>query len=191
MLTVVWPFHLALAEGVEVYLPVAWTAAASTYVLGAASLPVMWLGATSGFVLIVVLDRAGLVRATGLAAENVRRWRGEPFDASSGVDGNLRHFTNLGENAVRVAAIAGVRALAPGASPFLWVAVAEAAAAAWLRVVPIPGRMAPARMRARIARALGRDVLIATQLPAEPGARFEVRVPREPAAITARRRAAR
>lgn len=163
ILTAVWPFHIALAEGVEIYLPVTWTAAASAYVLGAACLPVYWVAALLGFGLIVVLDRLGVVSATGLAAENIKRWRGEPFDAGSGVDGNLRHFTIMSENAVRLGTVAVAHAAVPDVALPAVVALAEGVVILWLRVLPIPGRMAPRRMRARIADALGHEALLATE----------------------------
>jgi signal transduction histidine kinase len=162
VLTIEWPFCIRLADGVEVYFPVMWTAAASAYVLGPVALPVYWLAALFGFALIVVLDQRGVVPAVGLAAESARRYRGEPFALDSVVDGDLRHFLLLSELAVRVAAYALASHLE--LSVFPSVAIAELAVVLWDRVVPIPGRMAPARTRARLAAALGADLVIATRL---------------------------
>src|SRR5262249_16853199 len=46
VLTCEWPFHLQLAEGIEIYPPAEWTSASAAYVLGFAVLPVFWLSAT-------------------------------------------------------------------------------------------------------------------------------------------------
>jgi signal transduction histidine kinase len=159
---VTWPFCIRLTEGVEIYLPVTWTSAAAAYVLGPAVLPVYWIAALLGFVLIVLLDGAAVVPATGLAAESARRYRAEPYAAESIVDGDLRHSLSLSEHAVRVAAAAGARAA--GLSMLGSVFVAEAAVGLWLRMAPVPGRMAPARTRARLAAALGHDMPAATAL---------------------------
>src|SRR6185436_2235074 len=71
VLTLAWPFCIQLTEGVEIYLPVNWTAAAAAYAIGLPILPLVWLSATLGFFLIGMLDRAGVVRARGLAAEGL------------------------------------------------------------------------------------------------------------------------
>jgi signal transduction histidine kinase len=163
VLTFEWPLHIQLAEEVEIYLPVTWTGAAAAYVLGPPILPVFWLSATLGFIVIVALDGAGLVRASGITAESVRQVRGEPHPPGVGVDGHLRHFVNVSSHAVRVATLAAVRAVAPEAPLVVGVPVAEAAVLAWLLVVPIPGRMAPRRCWARFTATLGGDMLIATE----------------------------
>lgn len=80
------------------------------------------------------------------------------------MDGFLRHFVNMSSNAMRIGGVAALRAAAPGLSLFTLVVLVEAVVLGWHLVVPVPGRMNPARMRARVARALGRDVLIATDL---------------------------
>jgi signal transduction histidine kinase len=162
VLTLEWPFHIQLAEGAEIYLPAAWTSTAAAYLIGPAVLPVFWVSSTLGFVLIVVLDGAGLVRATGITAESVRRVRGEPSPPGAGVDGHLRQFVNVSDHAVRVAAVATVRRLLPDTPLFLTVVLTETVVAVWLFLVPIPGRMAPRRGWARLARALGPDMLVAT-----------------------------
>jgi signal transduction histidine kinase len=162
VLIVEWPFCIRLADGVEMYFPVMWTGAAAAYVLGPMILPVYWLGALLGFMLIGVLDRHGIVPALGVAAESVKRYRGEPFALETVVDGELRHFHVVSQLVVRVAVFAATSRLGIGLFPS--VAVAEVAVVLWDRVVPIPGRMAPARMRARLASALGRDMVRATRL---------------------------
>jgi signal transduction histidine kinase len=162
VLTLEWPFHIQLAEGVEIYLPAAWTSAAAAYLVGPPVLPIFWVSCTLGFGLIVLLDGAGLVRATGITAESVQRVRGEGSPPGSGVDGHLRQFVTVSGHAVRVATVAGVRAVAPGAPLLITVLVTEAVVAAWLLAVPIPGRMAPRRGWARLAEALGQDMLLAT-----------------------------
>jgi signal transduction histidine kinase len=162
ILALEWPFCIRLTEGVEVYLPVMWTSAAAAYLLGPAILPVFWIAALLGFVHIVVLDRVGLVKAVGIAAESARRWRGLPFAASSVVDGDVRHSFNVLAHAVRVLTIAGCRALSLTMLPT--VLVAEAVVAAGRHVMPISGRMAPSRAGARIAEALGPDMPLVTLL---------------------------
>src|SRR5262249_54592052 len=114
------------------------------------------------FVHIVLLDRVGLVKAVGIAAESARRWRGLPFAASSVVDGDVRHSFNVLAHAVRVLTIAGCRTLSLTMLPT--VLVAEAVVAARRYVRPISGRMAPSRAGARIAEALGPDMPVVTLL---------------------------
>lgn len=159
LLALEWPLCLQLAGGVEVYLPVSWASAASAYVLGPMVLPVVWTSATLGFFLIERLDRAGVVRARGLAAEGVRRWRGEPYKEGSDVDGLLRQFTYLGGHVLRVAVAGGFGT----ARPLVWrIVCAESAAILWVRFVPVIGRWAEAKVRTRLAAALGREALVAT-----------------------------
>lgn len=162
LLLLEWPFCIRFADGVEMYFPVMWTAAGAAYLLGPMILPVYWLAAFLGFVLIGVLDRHGVVPAVGVAAESVRRYRGEPFALETVVDGELRHFHAVSQMGVRAAAYAAAGALALGLVPAI--VVAEGAVVLWDRIVPIPGRMAPARMRARLAAALGTDLVRATRL---------------------------
>jgi len=161
VLSAEWPFCIRLADDVEVYFPVMWTSAAAAYVLGAAVLPIYWIAGVLGFTLIVVLDARKIVPALGLAAESARRYRGEPYALASVVDGDLRHSLLMSELAVRVAAFAVASRV--GLSVFPSILVAELAVAAWDRVIPIPGRMAPARTRARLAAALGTDLVRATR----------------------------
>ena len=158
VLAVEWPFCIHLADDVEVYFPVAWTSAAAAYLLGPVILPIYWIAGVLGFALIVVLDARGIVPAVGVAAESARRYRGEPFALDSVVDGDLRHFHTMSQLMWR----AGVAHVGLGFFPA--VLVGEAAVALWDRIVPIPGRMAPARMRARVAAALGTDLVRATRL---------------------------
>jgi signal transduction histidine kinase len=160
VLTLEWPFCIQLAQGVEVYWPVRWTSAAAAYLLGPAVIVVYSVASTLGFVLIGMLDRAGIVRATGLAAESLQRYRGEDAPPENYVDGMLRQFLVVSSNALR-ATVAVVFGPAPPLPVLLF---GEAATVVWQRLVPIPGRMAPRRERARIADALGRDVLVATGL---------------------------
>jgi len=162
VLTLEWPFHIQLVEDMEIYPSAEWTSAAAAYILGAALLPIFWLSATLGFFLIFVLDSAGLVRADGIAADTVRAIRGQPAPPAVAVDGHLRGFANVSTHAIRVATIAGVRAVAPGAPLFVLVLVTEGAVATWLALVPIPGRMAPRRRWRALAAALGQDMLVAT-----------------------------
>ena len=89
VLTFEWPFHLQLAEGIEMYPPAEWTSASAAYVLGFAVLPVFWLSATLGFGLIVLLDSLALVRASGIASESVRWIRGEAHPSGVVVDGHV------------------------------------------------------------------------------------------------------
>lgn len=163
-LSLVWPFHIQLTEGVEIYLPATWTSAAAAYLLGPGLLPVFWLSTSLGFVAMLVLDRVGLVRASGITAETIRQMRGEPYPPGNGVDGNLRQFVNMSCHAIRVLIAAAMARLSAGAPALAVVLVGETAVAVWLLIVPIPGRMAPARARARFTAALGRDVLVATVL---------------------------
>jgi signal transduction histidine kinase len=160
--TLEWPFHIQLAEDMEIYPAAEWTSAAAAYILGIAFLPVFWLSATLGFFLIVALDSAGVVRASGIAADTVRLMRGQPHPPGLGVDGHLRGFVNVSTHAIRAAVVAGVRTVAPEAPLLLLVLGAEGAVALWLSVVPIPGRMAPRRRWQRLAEALGTDMLFAT-----------------------------
>lgn len=162
VLAIEWPLCLGLAEGVEAYLPVAWTSAAAAYLLGIAILPVYWVASLIGFGLIMTLDRRGSLRAVGIAAESVKRYRGESYAPNSAVDGDLRHSLNMGDCAVR--ALVASAAQAVGAPLVATILVGEAAVVFWHTRAPVPGRMAPARMRARLARALGSDVLIAIDL---------------------------
>jgi signal transduction histidine kinase len=156
------PFCIQLTQGVEIYLPLMWTSAAAAYVIGPSLLPVFWLASLPGFALIVLLDAAGIVPAVGLAAESAKRWRGEPFALDCVADGDIRHSLALSEHAVRLAAIAACRTAAlPLPAVIL---IAETATVAWRHAAPIPGRMAPARMWARIAQALGPDMPLATLL---------------------------
>jgi len=162
VLAVEWPFCISLADAVEVYFPVSWTAAGAAYALGPVVLPIYWLAGVAGFALIIVLDARRIVPAVGIAAESARRYRGEPYAPDSVVDGDLRHFHLMSGLAAR-ALVASV-ASATGVPLFAGVLVGELGVAAWDRVVPIPGRMAPARTRARVAAALGMDMVRATRL---------------------------
>src|SRR6185295_19652199 len=45
VLTLAWPFCIQLTEGVEIYLPVGWAAAAAAYAIGLPILPLVWLSA--------------------------------------------------------------------------------------------------------------------------------------------------
>jgi signal transduction histidine kinase len=162
LLTVEWPFCIRLADDVEVYFPVMWTAAGAAYLLGPAVLAVYWIAGVLGFALIVLLDARRIVPAVGLAAESARRYRGEPYALDSVVDGDLRHFLLMSELAVRVVVYAIASRF--GSPFFASVVLAEISVAAWDRVVPIPGRMAPARARARLQAALGTDIVRATRL---------------------------
>jgi signal transduction histidine kinase len=162
VLTFEWPFHLQLAEGIEMYPPAEWTSASAAYVLGFAVLPVFWLSATLGFGLIVLLDSLALVRASGIASESVRWIRGEAHPSGVVVDGHLRGFVNVSTQAVRVAVVAAIRHLELDPPLFLVVLVTETAVAGWLAVLPIPGRMAPWERWRRLADALGWDMLVAT-----------------------------
>jgi signal transduction histidine kinase len=163
-LSLIWPFHIQLTEGVEIYLPETWTSAAAAYLLGPGLLPVFWLSTSFGFAAIVVLDRLGLVQATGITAETIRQMRGEPFPPGNGTDGHLRQFINVSSHGIRVLVAAAVARVHSGAPGLATVIAGETAVALWLLVAPIPGRMAPARARARFTAALGRDVLVATVL---------------------------
>jgi signal transduction histidine kinase len=162
VLTLEWPFCIRLTEGVELYMPVMWTSAAAAYVLGPAILPVFWVAAPLGFVLIVLLDTAGIVPALGLAAQSARRWRGEPFDIECVADGDIRHSLSLSEHTVRVTVIAACRAM--GLPLWATILSAENLTVAWRFAAPIPGRMAPARTWTRIAEALGPDMPLVTLL---------------------------
>jgi len=159
-LTLVWPFCIVMADGVEIYFAVAWTSAAGAYLLGPMILPIYWLAALLGFALIVVLDGRGIVPSTGLAAQSARRWRGEPYDVTSVADGDIRHTRALGEHALRVALAGLGTALSVPLIPI--VLVSEALVALVIRVIPIPGRMAPRQTIARLASALGQAMPLAT-----------------------------
>jgi signal transduction histidine kinase len=162
VLTVVWPFCIVMTDGVEIYFVVAWTSAAGAYLLGPMILPIYWVAGLFGFVLIVVLDSYGIVPATGLAAQSARRARGEPYDTASVADGDVRHTCALAEHALRVALAALGAALAV---PLILIVLAsEALVALLIRVVPIPGRMAPEQTLARLASALGQAMPLATAL---------------------------
>jgi signal transduction histidine kinase len=164
VLTLAWPFYIQLTEDVEVYLPVNWEASAAAYALGLPILPLVWLSATIGFFLIGLLDRAGLMRAKGLAAEGLRRYRGETFARGSHVGGLLRQFLYLSSHAFRVAVATAIGHIAPGV-PFVVVVVAgETAVALWMRVAPIRGLVGPGRTRAKIAASLGHDMPLVTDL---------------------------
>lgn len=160
LLTVLWPFCLRLGEGTDIHLPISWTSCAAAYVLGPAVLPVYWCASLLGFVLVVALDRAGLVPAVGLAADSIRRYRGQPFELDSVVDGELRHTVLLLENGVRAA----IAAALPAVPAVGLVLVGEAAVALLDGLLPIPGRMAPRKVRERLANAIGADMEIAAQL---------------------------
>lgn len=162
VLTLVWPFCIVMTDGVEIYFVVAWTSAAGAYLLGPMILPIYWVAGFFGFVLIVVLDSYGIVPATGLAAQSARRARGEPYDTASVADGDIRHTRALAEHALRVALAALGTALAVPLVPI--VLASEALVVLLIRVVPIPGRMAPEQTIARLASALGQAMPLATAL---------------------------
>jgi signal transduction histidine kinase len=164
VLTLLWPCCVQLAPGVEIYFPVTWAAAASTYLIGPPALFVIWASATLGYLLIGVLDRLGLVEAKGLAAWNLRRAPAEQVRLRSNVHGLLRQFVYLGGHAIRAAATVAARALAPGVSIFVVVLAAEGLVTLWTRIVPVPAAAAPRTTRRRFAAALGRDLLVATDL---------------------------
>src|SRR5262245_43135654 len=164
VLTLEWPFCIQLAEGVEIYLPVTWSAAAAAYMLGLPSVPIVWLSATIGFALIGVLDKTGIVPAKGMAAEGLKRFRRQPYERASHVGGLLRQFLYLSGHVLRVGVSRGIAALVPGAPFVLGVVVAEAVVAGWLRVVPVRGRSGPLGTRTRLTAALGRDMLLVTSL---------------------------
>src|SRR5262249_13626091 len=104
----------------------------------------------------------GIVPAVGVAAESARRYRGEPFALETVVDGDLRHFHTMSRMAVR--AIVSAALGRHGIGILAIVLVGETPTAVWDRLVPIPGRMARARMHARLAAALGTDLVRATRL---------------------------
>src|SRR5262245_4854178 len=162
VLAVEWPFHIQLADGIEIYPPAEWTSASAAYVLGLAFLPLFWLSAALGFALIVVLDGTGVVRASGIAADSVRWIRGQPHPPSVTVDGHLRGFVNVSTQAVRVAVIASLHHLRVEPPLLLLVLLTEGAVAVWLAIVPIPGRMCPRQRWRRLTDALGWDMLVAT-----------------------------
>ncbi len=164
VLVLVWPFHIPLADGVEIYVGVRWVGAAAAYVLGVAALPVFWISAIPGFVFLAVLDRVGWVKAHGLAAENLKRLRGEPVDPGSLVEGNLRSFMNLSSHLLRATILGASRLVAPDVPLLVPVAIAEMVVASWNWMAPVPGRMAPERMRARFASILGPDMLLVIPL---------------------------
>ena len=141
VVVLVWPLHIPLLRGVEIYLAVQWVGGAAAYLMGVAVLPVFWLASIPGFLLISLLDRFGLVRAHGLAAENVRRFRGQPYHPGALVEGHLRMFLHMSSHLLRVLVLAVVRGLAPGASLFLGVALAEMAVVGWTWIVPMRWRM--------------------------------------------------
>jgi signal transduction histidine kinase len=160
VLTVVWPFCIVMADGVEIYFLVAWTSAAGAYLLGPMILPIYWAAGFLGFVLITLLDGRGILPATGLAAQSARRARGEAYDVGSVADGDIRHTRALAEHAMRVAfAAVGARL----DLPLIPTAIAcEALVVLLIRVFPIPGRMAPEQTTARLAAALGQAMPLAT-----------------------------
>jgi signal transduction histidine kinase len=162
VLTVEWPFHIQLADDLEIYPPAEWTAASAAYVVGLALLPVFWLSAALGFALIVLLDGTGLVRASGIAADSVRWIRGRPHPPGVTVDGHLRGFVNVSTQAVRITVVAALHHLHLDPSLLIVVLVTEGAVAVWLAVLPIPGRMAPRLRWRRLAGTLGWDMLAAT-----------------------------
>ncbi len=164
LLTVLWPFHLQLTEGVEVYPPASWTSAAAAYFLGPAVLPIFWLSSSTGFALIVALDVTGILPATGITADSVRQVRGLPFPAGSNVDGNLRHFVNTSSHAVRAAVALVAHAFTPTLPTLALIAIGEGAVALWMEILPIPGRTAPKLTRARFIAALGSDFRLAAIL---------------------------
>jgi signal transduction histidine kinase len=160
VLTLVWPFCIVMADGVEIYFVVGWTSAAAAYLLGPMILPVYWVAGLLGFALIVVLDGRGLVRATGLAAQSARRYRGDEYDVSSVADGDVRHTRNLAEQALRVTLAGAGTSIGLGLVPL--VVACEALVALAMRVIPLPGRMAPEQTVARLAAALGQAMPLAT-----------------------------
>lgn len=164
LLTCLWPFCIQLREGVEVYFPVTWASTAATYILGLPALFIIWTSATLGYLLIGLLDRAGLVEAKGLAARSLRRPAPDQFRPASNVQGLLRQFVYLSAHLVRVGVMAAARAAAPAISFLPVVAAGEAAAALWTRIIPLPERASPRAMRARFAATLGHDILVATDL---------------------------
>jgi signal transduction histidine kinase len=106
----------------------------------------------------------GLVTARGLAARSLRRTAAQQLRPRDNVHGLLRQFAYLSAHTVRAGVVAGMAIVAPGASLYLAVFVAEAATAAWLSVVPVPEPAAPRRDRARFAAALGYELLLAMDL---------------------------
>ena len=162
VLTLSWPFCLVMTDGVEIYFVVAWTSAAGAYLLGPMILPIYWAGGFLGFALIVVLDKQGLLPATGLAAQSARRARGEPYDLNSVADGDIRHTRAVAELAFRV--VLARLGAAAGVPLIPVVLVSEALVALMIRIVPIPGRMAPEQSIARLAAALGQAMPLATAL---------------------------
>jgi signal transduction histidine kinase len=161
VLTVEWPFHLQLADDLEIYPPAEWTAASAAYLFGLAVLPVFWLSTALGFGLIALLDTTGVVRASGIAADSVRWIRGRPHPPGVTVDGHLRGFVNVSTQAVRVVMVAALRHTGLEPSVLAVVIVTEMTVAVWLAILPIPGRMAPWRRWRRFADALGWDILAA------------------------------
>ncbi len=164
LLALEWPFciRLTLDADVYMYMPVMWTSAAAAYALGPAILPVFWVASLLGFALIVLLDRAGLVPAEGIAAESARRWRGQPFDAGTVADGDVRHSLNMVEHAVRVTVIGACALGSLGLLPT--VMLAESAVLVWRQLAPRTGWFPPARTWSRIAETLGPDMPLATAL---------------------------
>jgi len=162
VLTVEWPLHLQLAEGIEIYPPAEWTSASAAYLLGLAFLPIFWLSTALGFAIIVLLDASGVVRASGIAADSVRWIRGQPHPPGVTVDGHLRGVVNVSTQAVRITVIASLHHLRIEPPLLLLVLLTEAAVAVWLAIIPIPGRMAPRQRWRRLTDALGWDMLVAT-----------------------------
>ena len=161
VLALEWPFHIQLAAGVEIYLPVRWTGAAAAYAAGVMSLPIYYLSALLGFALIVLLDARGIVAATGLAKENVRRVRGQPFDPSSRVEGNLCHFVDISGNGLRAVLFT---LMVPKLPLLLSILLCEAAVNVWGWLVPVPRRVASRYTRARFAAAMGGDLWLVAGL---------------------------
>ena len=146
------------------YVCVNWASAAAVYVLGFPAVTIVWLSATLGYALIGLLDHLGLVKAHGLAARNLRRSAAQQLRPRDNVNGLLRQFAYLSAQAVRATVVDVLALVAPGASRYVAVLVAEAVAALWLQLVPVPEPAAPRRDRARFAAALGYDLLIAFDL---------------------------
>jgi signal transduction histidine kinase len=163
-LTLLWPFCIQLTEGVEIYICVNWASAAAVYVLGFPALTIIWLSATLGYALIGVLDRMGIVTARGLAARSLRRSTAQQLRPRDNIHGLLRQFAYLSAHAVRAGVVAVLAIVAPGASLYVAVILAEATTALWLSVVPVPEPAAPRGDRARFAAALGHELLIAMDL---------------------------
>jgi len=125
------------------------------------ALAVAWAAATLGYALVAALDRAGLVEAKGLAGQSLRRSVREQLTPARSLPGLRRQFAQLSAHAIRIAVLAAARAVSPGLSVFAVVPAAEGLVALWLWALP---GGAPRRQRARFAAALGRDLLVATDL---------------------------